>query len=299
MSRKDTSRKSLTCAEAGKSTEYYQHQARIRHRSVTIEESLSHDTMRGSVKKNVLPLAIGLCLAFLPLLPAHADQQPAKTPPADVLFAVYPAQPAAQAFVPVVVQAIRYRLTERGLLPATAGAIAARPGAASRAERQTQRAAITIKTSRERRFRRAIVSLLFCGVARSREWRSAVPRPIRGSVQEIYAAHSLTTETNCQWVLSKSQESSSLSAWPMQRRWRAPSEGSDSEYGAALRPLTPNSGGTAPAGRGRFACWEIFEAQAARKSPNTCYLCPRSARSAEEGGSSEREVLHLSVLVTG
>jgi len=76
--------------------------------------------MRGSVKKNVLPLAFGLFLAFLPLLPAHADQQPAKTPPADVLFAVYPAQPAAQAFVPVVVQAIRYRLTERGLLTATA-----------------------------------------------------------------------------------------------------------------------------------------------------------------------------------
>jgi hypothetical protein len=76
--------------------------------------------MRRSVKRNVLPYAIGLLLALLPLDFAGAEQPAAKVPPADVLFAVYPAQPAAQAFVAVVVQAIRYKLTERGLAAVTA-----------------------------------------------------------------------------------------------------------------------------------------------------------------------------------
>jgi hypothetical protein len=76
--------------------------------------------MRRSVTRNVLPCAIGLLLALLPLPFARAEQPAAKVPPADVLFAVYPAQQAAQAFVPVVMQAIRYKLTDRGLVTAAA-----------------------------------------------------------------------------------------------------------------------------------------------------------------------------------
>jgi hypothetical protein len=72
--------------------------------------------MRSGVKRDVLLLATGIFLALLPLQLGHADQAAGKIPPADVLFAVFPAQSAAQAFVPVVVQAIRYKLTERGLV---------------------------------------------------------------------------------------------------------------------------------------------------------------------------------------
>ena len=71
--------------------------------------------MRSGVKRYVLLSAISTLLALLPLPLAHADQTAGKALPPDVLFAVYPAQPAAEEFLPVVVDAIRYKLTVRGL----------------------------------------------------------------------------------------------------------------------------------------------------------------------------------------
>ena len=75
--------------------------------------------MGRGVKRNVLLFSICILLALLPRPFAYADQTAGKVPPADVLFAVYPAQPAAQEFLPVVADAIRYKLVERGLVTVT------------------------------------------------------------------------------------------------------------------------------------------------------------------------------------
>ena len=67
------------------------------------------------MKRDVLLPAVVILLSIVPLQLRGADQASAKPLPPDVLFAVYPAQSAAQAFVPVVLQAVKYKLADRGL----------------------------------------------------------------------------------------------------------------------------------------------------------------------------------------